>query len=451
MMRRIAIAAVLACTFAAPLPASAQQEVPAILTLQDAIRLARQHGPDYRKTMNDLDVASAQVRQSWGAFLPSLSTSLGFNGNSRTTVTGDDDYGRPVRLPDPITYEGSSASQSVSLGFTLFDGGRMFRQLSAARAGERQAEAAVNATVATLDAGVTRAFYDAVRRDMLAEVERNNLAAARNRLQNTEERFRLAVASQVDLLEARRQVISAEQSLLSAETEARKARLTLRQVVGLESDVEFELSDEQPAVFDPSALDVEAIVARARGASPTVRRSEATFAAARSQASAARGSRWPRITGNFGYSRSVSQRGYGAIGVFNPLNHGYGFGVSVSLPLFSNFQTSSQIASAEAQADDAEQDLRSARLTIERDVRTGLADLEQAYRRLLANQEMATISAQQVSLAEEQLRAGSLSFLQFQQVIDNDATAQRQVVEARFVFLQYRVALEERLGAPIGN
>jgi outer membrane protein len=450
MMRSTALAAVLACTFATPLHLSAQ-EVPAILSLEDAIRVARQYGPDYQKAMNDLDVASAQVRQSWGAFLPTLNTSLGFNGSSRTTVTGDGDYGQPVRLDDPITYEGSSASQSVSLGFTLFDGGRMFRQLGAARAGERQAEATVNATMASLDAVVTRAFYDAVRRDMLTEVERTNLAAARSRLQNTEERFRLAVASQVDLLEAQRSVINAEQSLLAAETEARKARLSLRQVIGLESDVEFELADDQPDVFDPTTLDTNAIVARARATSPSVRQSDAAYAAARSQASAARGGRWPRITGNFGYSRSVSQSGYGAFGEFNPLNHGYGFGISVSLPLFTGFQTSAQIASAEATADDREQDLRSARLAVERDVRAGLADLEQAYRRLQANQEIATISAQQVRLAEEQLRAGSLTFLQFQQVIDANATAQRQVVEARFAFLQYRVALEERLGAPIGN
>jgi len=454
MMRRTAFAAVLACTFAALDPVSAQevgQQAPALLTLQDAIRVARQYGPDYRKVSNDLDVASAQVRQSWGAFMPSLSASLGFNGNSSTRVTGDNDYGQPVRLADPITYQGSSANQSVSLGFTLFDGGRMFRQLSAARAGERQAEATVNATVASLDATVTRTFYDAVRRDMLAEVERNNLEAARSRLQNTEDRFRLAVASQVDLLEARRSVINAEQSLLTAETEARKARLALRQVIGLESDVEFDLADEQPAVFDPSALAADALVERARSVSPTVRQNEAALAAARSQAGAARGSRWPSITGNFGYSRSTSQTGYGAIGEFNPLNHGYGFGLSISLPLFTRFQTSSQIANAEATAEDRAQDLRSARLSIERDVRTGLADLEQAYRRLRANEEIATISAQQVSLAEEQLRAGSLTFLQFQQVINNDATAQRQVVEARFTFLNVRVGLEEKLGAPIGN
>jgi outer membrane protein TolC len=222
-------------------------------------------------------------------------------------------------------------------------------------------------------------------------------------------------------------------------------------VIGIDNSVPFDLAEEPPEVFDPSALNEESLVERARGASPVVRQREAAAAAARSQASAARAARWPTISGGFSYSRSVSQRGYGAIGEFNPLNHGYGFSLSVRIPIFTQFQTSAAIASAEAQKEDAAQDVRSARLAAERDVRTGLADLVQAYRRLRANQELATLSAQQVSLAEEQLRAGSLSFLQFQQVIDANASAQRQVVDARFTFLTYRVSLEEKLGAPIGN
>src|SRR5690606_1701516 len=51
---------------------TAAQNVPAELTLEDAVRLAREHSPAYRKALNDARVAAAQVRQSWGAFLPTL-------------------------------------------------------------------------------------------------------------------------------------------------------------------------------------------------------------------------------------------------------------------------------------------------------------------------------------------------------------------------------------------
>jgi outer membrane protein len=246
-------------------------------------------------------------------------------------------------------------------------------------------------------------------------------------------------------------VISAEQSLAGAETEARKARFSLRQAIGLEGDVAFDLAGDPPAVFDPTTLDADGLVARAHASSPAMLQSDAAHAEMRSRAGAARGARWPSISGSFSYSRNTSQSGYGSFGEINPLNHGYGFGLSVSLPLFTRFQTTAQIAQAEAAADDAAEDLRRTRLEIERDVRSGLADLEQAYRRLRANEEIASLSSQQVELAEEQFRAGSLGFVQFQQMIDANSNAQRQVVEARFTFLTARVTLEERLGARIGN
>ena len=449
-MNRYALAAVLLGTLAAP-PALSAQDVPAVLTLEDAIRIARQNGPDYRAAMNDLDVAAMAVRNSWAAFLPSLNASLGFNGYSSTTVTGQDDYGRPVRLPDPITFENSGANQNLSLGLTLFDGGRNFRNLAAARSSERATDAATRARIAALDAVVTRDFLAALRTDLLTEVERRNLGAARDRLERTEQSFRIAGVSQVDLLQARLSVINAEQALADAENNAHKARLTLRGAIGLGADVAFELAGDVPEVFDPSALDPVALLGEAVAASPTVRQSEATHAAARSRAAAARGSRWPTITGSFGYGRSVSQRGYGAFGELNPLNHGFSFSMQASLPIFTRFQTSSNIAQAEAEAEDAGEGLRKARLEIERDVRSGLADLERAFRRLRANEEIAALSAQQVELAEEQFRIGSLGFVQFQQLIDASSNAQRQVVEARFAFLNARVALEERLGARIGN
>lgn len=447
---RTSFAAALVCLLAGPL-ATAGQDVPAILTLEDAIRIARQSGPEYRKAANDVDVASAAVRQNWAAFLPDLRTSMGFNGSSNTRVTGEDDFGRPVRLPDPVTFENSSASQGVNLSMTLFDGGRMFRNVSAARAGERAAEAAVSARIASLDAAVTREFYRALRTDMLIGVEQRNLDAARERLGRTEQSFRIAGVSQVDLLEARRSLILAEQSLAGAETEARKARLSLRLAIGLEGDVEFDLATDAPEVFDPATLSAAGLVARAQSSSPIVLQTEAAHTEARSRASAARAGRWPTLSGSFGYSRSISQRGYGAIAEINPLNHGFGFSLSASFPIFTRFQTSGQIAQADAAAEDAGEDLRRVRLEIERDVRSGIADLEQAFRQLRASEEIATLSAQQVDLAEAQFRAGSLGFLQFQQVIDANATAQRQVVEARFSFLTARVALEERLGDRIGT
>jgi outer membrane protein TolC len=57
----------------------------------------------------------------------------------------------------------------------------------------------------------------------------------------------------------------------------------------------------------------------------------------------------------------------------------------------------------------------------------------------------------QVELAEEQFRLGALDFLRFQQIVNDDAQAQRQVVQSRFAFVNARIAIERALGAPINR
>lgn len=430
----------------AAVPATAQ-EVPAVLTLEDALRLARQNSPTWRRSANDLDVSAVAVRQAWSAFLPNVNTSMGFSGNSSTTSRGTGDFGQTVET-DPITIRNSSASQGLSLNVTLFDGGAMFRRYASARAQETATEAGVGLAAATLEAQVTRDFYEARRTDMLVEVEQRNLDAARRRYEDNQARFRIAAIDQVALLDAQRAVITAEQGLRLAEANAEKAGLTLATTIGIDPGTVFDVARDLPEVFDPASLDAATLVARALEQSPTVRQREAALQAARQSAAAARGGRWPTISSNFGYGRNTSERGFGAIGDLNPEgSRGYNFSINVSFPLFNRFQTASQVAQATAAGEDAEQDLRQARLDTERLIRGGLIDLRRAYDNFIAQQQIATLSQQQVELAEEQFRLGALDFLRFQNLVDANAQAQRQAVEARFQFIAARVALEERLGA----
>jgi outer membrane protein TolC len=119
------------------------------------------------------------------------------------------------------------------------------------------------------------------------------------------------------------------------------------------------------------------------------------------------------------------------------------------LPIFQRFSTTAQIAQAEASREDAEYSLRSAQIEVERIVREQLIELERLYRNFETQQRLATLSEQQVSLAEDQYRLGARDFLQLQTIVDNNAEAQRQVVQARFDFVNALITLEQTLGAPV--
>ncbi len=446
-MRRFPAAAAALVALAAAAPLAAQDTLR--LSLDEAIELALDRNPQHRQVVNDVDAAAAQTRAAWGGFLPSLNGNLGFNGSESTVITGTDNFGNPIRRDDPLTSKSSSARQGVSASLTLFDGGATLANLRAARASESAAGAAVEAGAAQLRAQVMQRYYAAVKADRQIELEERLLAAAVDQLDRTERQFRIAAASQADVLGARSEVLAKEQTLIQAQAQAEIALLTLRQTLGLEDPRPLALDTELPTVFDPSELSADDLVARATSVHPQVLAAEARASAADRQASAAAARRWPTITAGASFSRSMGLPNYNAIGEFDPQNRSFGFDIGVQVPIFQRFQTSASIAQAEATASDARESARQARLQIERDVRAGLIELQRAYRALELASEQATITQERLAMAQEQFRAGVIDFLQLQQILNSTEQSQRAAVDAQFTFIDALATLEERLGGPV--
>jgi len=427
----------------------AAQQLPTRLTLADALRLARERNPALRSTQNNAEVAAWQVRQAWAAFLPSLNSSLSFGANRSTRLFGEDDFGQPVASPIKRSFSSSSASQGISSNLILFDGGTNLRQLAARRAEARATDALIAAQGAAVAAQVEGAWYQALRARQNIALEEQLLTSARDRLERAEALLRLAANDQVDVLGARADVATQEQKLEQARGDARKATLTLQQTIGLQPGGDLELVGDLPQIFDPGGWSADSLVQLALGHNPLVQEREARATAADKLASAARGTRWPQISLSGSYGRSYSAENMDAIGEFNPPNSSTSLGLNVSLPLFTRFNTSVQVASAQAAAEDAQEELRAERLQVATDVRKAHIDLVNAHRSLELADQSAELNRERLELAQEKFRLGAISFTELQAVIDRTAQAERAALDARFTFVAARISLEQQLGVPV--
>jgi outer membrane protein len=431
---------------------AAAQEIPQRLTLDDALRLARERNPSYRRAQVQADATGADVRAGWGAFLPSVSAGLSFSGATFTRVTGEDDFGQPRELPDPITFQSSSASQSVGGQLTLFDGFQNLNNLRAAREGSRAAEARLDAEALRVQADVSRRFYEALRARQRATIERQLLAAREEELEATRRLFQVAGRTQVDVLGAEIEVARQEQLLEQARGDARKEVLGLAEAVGVtaeEAPEVPELAGEFPAPFDPVALDQDSLVSRALTSHPRVVAAGAAAAQAGSVASAARGQRWPTLTAAASFSRGITLSSYEALFELNPRNRSVGFNLSLEVPLFTRFRTSQAIAQAAAQERTAQEDLRLERLALEREVRSALIDLGNAFRTVQLAERSAELGRRRAEMAREQYRLATIDFTALQQVVRGAADEERAALAARAEFARALVTAEELVGAPL--
>jgi outer membrane protein len=427
------------------------QQIPEQLTLEEAQRLARLYNPEYKQVENDAEVAAAQVRARYGSFLPTMSSRIGFGGSHGWTRSTLDDFGRPISDARIVETESSSAAQGVSMGLTLFDGGANLRYLSAARAAQQETDARIVNQENALRAQVGREYFAAMRAQQAIALEERLLGARKDDLVRTEKLLGVAASKYIDVLTARLQVANAEQSLEQARGNAEKQRLTLKHTIGLEGGAAFTLATDAPPVFDPARLNADSLVSRALTTSPTVLAALAGVVTADRSASAARGARLPQISGGLSFGRSTNARGYGAIGEFDLPNRSLGFSIEVSLPLFRGFSTSSNIAQADANEQDRREGLRRARLTVENNVRTALIDLHNAYRTVQIRELTANLRGEQLNMAQEEYRRGvtGMDFFRLQQIVNEEATAQRDLLDARFNFVTAVIALEERLGSAL--
>src|SRR5690606_3513236 len=260
-MRTPIVLAILLAGAAVP---AAAQDVPRQLTLEDAIRIALQRNPAHRRVLNDEDVTVVGERAAWSQFLPNVSASFSTMMSRSRFVSGEDDFGRPI----PEDVHRSRADQSISANVTLYDGLSRVNSLRAARAESRAVAARISGSQNALAADVSRLFYAALHARQRIALEEQLLAPARERLETTEQQLRVARPHPEDVLGAQVDVARQELALEQAHGNARKADLDLRQALGVEEAIAFDLAGGLPALFDPTSLDEDALVARALEAAP---------------------------------------------------------------------------------------------------------------------------------------------------------------------------------------
>ncbi len=435
---------------AVPAHLNAQDTVPAQgepLSLQQALSAAEQNNPQYRRALTEVGTAQADVRRARGAFLPDLSLGVGVGGFYSRKFTGEGQFGEVVKRPDALENNGSNSSQSLSMsGFTLYDGGQRHRDLRAARAGQQAVGARVGSEEIRMRAEVVRRYWESVRTDRVIRLEEELLASARDRLEVTSALVRVGVRGPLDVLGAEVTVAEQEQALERARGDARKAQLDLRQAMGVVEGGWLRLTDEPPAMFDPAGLDTEALVRTSLAAHPRIQRVDLSVRQSEERYGAARAARMPRLAVGATLGRSQGYSDYAGLVAINPLDQSARLDFSLQVPLFTGYQTSYQIQSARAARQAAVEDARAERLTLEREVRSALVDLENAYRAAQLAERTVDLNRQRLELAQEQYRVGALTLNDLTDAVERAARAERDALRTRFDFATALATLEERAG-----
>ncbi|HEX6069872.1 MAG TPA: TolC family protein, partial [Longimicrobiaceae bacterium] len=226
----------------APQVATAQQPAPDALSMDQAIRIARENNPSFLQQVNDVGVARSSVRAAYGNLLPSLNASNSYG----YTASGEARYGTVEFGSQPESY-----SSSYNVGMNLQLSGASLLEPSVQRAQRRATERRVEGVGADLDAQVAQQYLSVLQaRELVAQAEQE-VARTAEHVRLAEARLEVGAGTPLDVQRAQVQHGQAEVQLVQARNTADIAAITLGQYLGTPLDPSVELTSTFE-IFQPA-------------------------------------------------------------------------------------------------------------------------------------------------------------------------------------------------------
>jgi outer membrane protein TolC len=425
----------------------------ATITLDEALSLAQGNNPAYRRTVNARQLTEVENRDFWLGLLPQprvnvLRTNMTWNRQS----VGTDNFGNPIPNPDFRMIQSASSSQSILLDFQL-NPVEIFERRTTRLEGEVRDLQVVDGGFA-LESEVKLAYLGAQELMQSQDLEATLLAIARENYDITEQLFRLAQVDRPDLLNAEIDLLDQENQLAQSESGLRSALLQLRIAIGDPALGDFQIEPTPLRLFDPSALDADALIGTAVSTGPRVQEAELQIRREETRRSVQRAEWLPDLVVSAGMSRDEFSFDSGS-GFLEPLPSGdwsRRVTLTLSFPdlgLYLNRQNARR--RTEIGIEGAEETLRESRFAVEEEVGNLLVQLANEFGTVELQERRVELANERLALEQERYRLGmqGSDYLALQSSAETAANAQRSALQARYAFERTLIQIERLLGGPV--
>jgi len=473
------------------------QELPAELTLDDALRVAERSNPAYRMALNDMGPADWAVRSAYGQWIPNTSFSTGMQYQG----SGEQQFGGLTTEQLGFGGQPSYLLSNYNLNAGLQINGSTLLTPGQAKARRDATAATIRNTLAQLRFFVTQTYLGVLREDEGVRLAQQELERAQLNLRLAQGQLEIGTATRVDVTQAEVAVGRAQVGVLQAQNAVRTARLRLGQQLGVEPGADFELVtafelaqpgwteadlralalEQNPALLalraNESSADYGVKIARSaylpslsinastsgfsRQASSTdflVNQARSRVEGQMAQCSA-QNELFRRLAdplppadcSGFVLTPTAEQAIISGNNVFpfNFTGSPPSLSVSINVPIFQGLTRQNRLEDARVQRDDVRHQVRQQELQMTADLAAGLGNVRTAYQTALIEQRNQSAADEQLRLAQEQYRLGSVSFLQLVEAETVKAQADRSLVDAIFTYHENVASLEATVGTSL--
>ncbi len=408
------------------------------LTLQEAVDTALAQHPTLRVGQATIEAAQQRVRQQIAGYLPRGGYSYNYTRKQQaiSAAIGGVQAGQQQQVTTAQLFNFNSTN--FSMNQLLFDFGRTLDSIRAALASVEASSADLETTRQTVILNTKQAYYSVLAGQRLLQVADETVQQNQKHLEEAQARFDVGLAPRFDVTQAQVQLSNAVLNQLTARNNVALARETLRTAMGVTGPFVFTLVD----TLERGALTVndEALVAQAYANRPELRSIQAQQRATTEQVSALQKQYLPSVTGTAQYN--WTGREY-------PLQQGWLWGVTLTVPLFDDILTTGQVGEARANLRGLQAQEDNLRQQIALEVRQSFLTLRQAEESIRVSEQTSVQARENLDIAEGRYAAGVGNIIELTDAQVSLTSAQANTIQALATYKTAVAQLEQAINQPL--
>ncbi|MBI3693519.1 MAG: TolC family protein [Acidobacteria bacterium] len=417
---------------AAAAQTDARPEIPARLTLPQAVELALRQNTLLRLAQAQLTQAEGRSEQSTSGLYPQISLGVGDSYQAvNLRAQGIRLPFAPARVGPFQSFDGRGTVSQNLFHAPLWLGSRAGKmRLDASRSQAADARELVVLSVVS-------AYVQALRAETQAAALAAQVETAERLHQITADRFQGGIANAVEVKRARQQANNLRQVWLEARNSVTVAKLQLANLLQARISSRFELADIS-SCYETPQIDPETALARAAESRIDLKAAAQAVRAAELSVQSLKAQRLPtlQLQGSFGQSGDSPARNLDVYRVQGVL----------SVPLFTGHRISGEVREAEGRLEEARANLAAVRTQVETDALAALAGLDAAGREVEVAEDSSRLAKEELDLALARYQGGVSDNTEVVNAQDRIARAEENLVRARFNRNLARANLHRALG-----
>ena len=400
-------------------------------SLQECLDWALEHSLTVKQSELNVAQHEIQLNTSENSWLPNVSASVNESLSFGRGLTADNTY---------TSANTTSTGFSIGGGMNLFDGLATPNNIALARLNLDAAMADLERARDDIRVAVARAYVQVLYDYEIVDVARKQIELDDAQVARLEALAATGKAAQAEVSQQKASRAQSGVTLVQAENNLRLALLDLGQLLEFPSSEGFSI--ERPAVqVEEILLDMpERIYADAVDVRPAIRAEEIRLAGTERSLKIAQASQYPSLSLSGGVGSNyytTNNSAYPQDTFWNQLSHNFSpyIGVSMSVPIFTKFQTRNNIRSARLNQELQQIQLDKTRQSLYKEIQQAWSNAVAAEAKYRSSTEAATAAEDAFRLVQAKYENGKATITEFNESRNQLLKTQSDRVQATYEYL----------------